>query len=249
MTRIRAAMHVHSEWSYDASWTLDSIAAAFGRRKYRVVLMAEHDQGWDEARWSEYVRACRAASRDGVLLVPGVEYSDPADAVHVPVWSSNFLGASLPTDELLKRVQQDAAFAVLAHPQRRDAWRCFRAEWAKTLSGIEVWNRKYDGWAPSRAGLAIAAKYPSLATCIGLDFHTHKQFSPMAITIEVGDHPSVDSVRRALRAGRFTASFGGFHPDAFATGHAWRVMRAAEWGRRRTGRVIRRMKSRRNTVV
>ena len=50
MTRIRAAVHVHSEWSYDGSWPLTRIATAFSRRGYRAVLMAEHDRGFDAHR-------------------------------------------------------------------------------------------------------------------------------------------------------------------------------------------------------
>src|SRR5205814_8273350 len=82
---VRAAAHVHSEWSYDASWALPDLARAFARRGYDVVLMAEHDRGFDETRWDEYKRACAQAGGDRILLVPGMEYEDAADGVHVPV--------------------------------------------------------------------------------------------------------------------------------------------------------------------
>jgi predicted metal-dependent phosphoesterase TrpH len=42
----QATCHVHSEWSYDGSWTLPRIAEAFGRRGSDVVLMSEHDKGF-----------------------------------------------------------------------------------------------------------------------------------------------------------------------------------------------------------
>ena len=104
MTGVRAAVHVHSDWSYDGTWTLPRLAAAFERRGYGVVLTAEHDRDWDAERWSSYREACAAASRPSLLVVPGIEYADPSDTVHVPTWGERFLGAGLPTAELLGHV-------------------------------------------------------------------------------------------------------------------------------------------------
>ena len=62
MRTIRAAAHVHSDWSYDASWPLPDLARAFARRGYDVVLTAEHDRGFDAERWAAYRMTCAAAS-------------------------------------------------------------------------------------------------------------------------------------------------------------------------------------------
>ena len=62
MRTIRVAPHVHSEWSYDAEWPLAELADAFRQRKYDVVLTAEHDRGFDGARWDAYRQACADAS-------------------------------------------------------------------------------------------------------------------------------------------------------------------------------------------
>src|SRR5258708_3566891 len=151
MTRvIKAACHVHSDWSYDGKWTLPDLAAAFGRRGYRVVMMTEHDRGFSEARRLEHRAACAAASSDELLLLPGIEYSDATNALHVLVWGQvPFLGEEMPTAELLRRVKAAGGVAVLAHPSRRQAWKVFDSGWTDGLLGIEVWNRKTDGWAPS----------------------------------------------------------------------------------------------------
>ena len=83
MRTIRAAAHVHSDWSYDASWALPDLARAFARRGYDVVLMAEHDRGFDAERWAAYRMTCAAASSDRILLVPGMEYEDADNVVPV----------------------------------------------------------------------------------------------------------------------------------------------------------------------
>jgi hypothetical protein len=73
MTSVRVAAHIHSSWSYDAKWSLQDIARAFRRRRYNVVLMSEHDRGFDQQRWVEYQKACMGASAGDILLVPGIE--------------------------------------------------------------------------------------------------------------------------------------------------------------------------------
>ncbi|MEX0746110.1 MAG: hypothetical protein WD118_10960, partial [Phycisphaeraceae bacterium] len=91
---ITAAVHMHSDWSYDGEWPLDRLAACFARRGCRVLLMSEHDRGFDEARWQAYRQACQAASTDRLLLVPGMEYSDPTNTIHILTWGeAPFLGA------------------------------------------------------------------------------------------------------------------------------------------------------------
>ena len=103
MTARVAACHVHSEWSYDAEWTLEELATEFSNQGCEIVLMSEHDRGWDQQRWSVYKEACREASSDHLLMVPGIEYSDPRNAIHVLVWGSeDFLGEGLETPELPK---------------------------------------------------------------------------------------------------------------------------------------------------
>ena len=117
MKTIRVAAHVHSEWSYDAEWPLAELVRAFRDRMYDAVLMAEHDRGFDDARWDAYRAACMEASTEELLLVPGMEYEDSASLVHVPVWGVDlpFLGAARPTEELLRDAKEHDAFTVFAH--------------------------------------------------------------------------------------------------------------------------------------
>src|SRR5258708_1224111 len=99
---IKAACHIHSDWSYDGKWPLAELAKEFARRGYGVLMMTEHDRGFSEKRWSEYREACAQASSTDILVVPGIEYSDGANPVHVLTWGAvPFLGENMPTGEML----------------------------------------------------------------------------------------------------------------------------------------------------
>src|SRR5579884_631413 len=144
-----AASHLHSEWSYDGSWTLAALRDRFAARGYRILLMTEHDRGFTTERYEKFREACAAASSREVLVVPGMEYSDRDNRVHVLVWGVPFLGEGLPTETMLEAASAANGVAVLAHPSRKGVWRSVNPGWIERLTGIEVWNRKYDGWAPS----------------------------------------------------------------------------------------------------
>src|ERR1700676_673824 len=153
---ILAVCHVHAEWSYNGSWSLQDLGQEFHRRGFRIVMMTEHDRGFTPTRFAEYRKACAQASSERILVVPGIEYSDAANRVHVLVWGPvPFLGEGMPTGEILEAVHSAGGVAVLAHPSRRDAWKSFEPCWAKLLLGIEIWNRKYDGWASSQTAPAL----------------------------------------------------------------------------------------------
>ena len=163
--------------------------------------MAEHDRGFDDARWEAYRAACAEASTEDLLLVPGMEYEDAASLVHVPVWGVDlpFLGAARPTEELLRDAKAHDAFTVFAHPARRNAFRSFRPEWTPYLDAVEIWNRHYDGIAPYPEGRRFAEEQ-GLRAFAALDFHTRRQFFPLAVIMEVAEPVSTYSRdRRSAR--------------------------------------------------
>jgi hypothetical protein len=234
MTTIRVAVHVHSEWSYDARWTLPALAEAFAKRRYDAVLMSEHDRTFDERRWQQYRRACVDASDGRILLVPGMEYEDAESAVHVPVWGEEmpFLGAARPTADLLRDAREAGGFCVFAHPWRRDAFARYDEKWTPLLGAVEIWNRQYDGIAPNPGGLPLARRL-GLTPFVGLDFHTRRQFFPLALSLEIDPPLSAAAVVRALHARRFRAEAMGMSALRFAEGVPAVPARAAEGARRR----------------
>lgn len=240
---IKTACHIHSEWSYDGKWSLLNLAEAFGRRGYRVLLMTEHDRGFTDARLLDYCNACAQASTDTVLIVPGIEYSDAENVVHILVWGvPSFLGEGLPTEELLRRVAAADGIAVFAHPSRKDAWKKFSPQWAPHLLGVEFWNRKTDGLAPSRTAPSLLQS-SSLIPFVGMDFHTKRQFFPLATEIKMEAPITEAAVFRGLKSKSVRATAFNRPLEDFAP-NGWRrsSLRTAEWGRRVGAQLFRRFK-------
>jgi hypothetical protein len=240
-----AACHIHSDWSYDGKWSISALAAEFERRGHRILMITDHDRGFSESRHRQHREACVEASSERLLVLPGMEYSDAANVVHILVWGPvPFLGEGLPTLDILKAAEASNGVAVLAHPSRREAWRLVEHEWVNYLLGIELWNRKTDGWAPSSAASQLIER-TSVVPFVGMDFHDRNQLFPLAMEINTSDSPlDEDSVLDSLRARRCSAhAFGvpfnkNFYPGAIL------ALKVAESGRRCTARLCKRFLSR-----
>lgn len=240
MSTVRAAAHLHSDWSYDATWPLARLADTLARRGYRVALMTEHDKGFSPERLREFRSACAAASNERILVVPGIEYSDAENLVHILTWGDvPFLGEGAPTLDTLTRVRDAGGVSVMAHPSRKNAWREVTPAWAERLTAIELWNRKSDGWAPSRDAARLALEH-GLPVFAGMDFHRSRQLWPLAIDLEIEGVITEASVIAGLRSGRWEAKAWGVPVSWFASGAIGGSARAAEWVRRNAARNVRR---------
>ena len=236
---IKAACHIHSDWSYDGKWRLKNLSSEFARRGYRVLLMTEHDRGFNETRRLQHREACEQASSSEILVVPGIEYSDAENIVHVLVWGSvPFLGENVPTSELLKQVRAANGIAVLAHPSRKNAWQKFETSWISELIGIEMWNRKTDGWAPSRTARALIDR-STLLPFMGLDFHDRRQFFPLATMLDLESPVSEARVLAELRAGRCRSFAFGAPVERILVPHRELGLRGIERCRRFAAMVYR----------
>jgi hypothetical protein len=244
---VRAVAHVHSEWSDDAAWPLTRIAAAFARRRYSVVLLSEHSRGFSGAKWHEYMAACTEASTTQVTLVPGIEYGDADNVVHIPVWGNvPFFGEAPDIQDLLATSTEAGGTAVLAHPWRREAWRRIDPQWGTYLTAVEVWNRKYDGVTPNHDSFALADNL-QVQPFVSLDFHTRRQFFPLSLAIGLTTRDGAensgaitpDEVYTALRATRFAPYALGVPLAKFRSGAPRAALRGLEVGRRAVARLAR----------
>lgn len=238
---IRAVCHVHSDWSFDGKWPLEKLAAFFSRRRYQVILITEHDQGFDDFRFRQLREACRGASTADLLLLPGIEYSDPSNRIHLLVWGDiPFLGSGNEADKILDAVQERAGVAVFAHPSRKNAWELFKPEWKEKILGIECWNRKTDGWAPSRnAGPLL--QMTRAVPFVGLDFHDARQIFPLTTVLQLDRPVSEEAVLSALRARRCHSEAFGLPLKCFVENSGAKVLHGAEFLRRRAALLLRRI--------
>jgi hypothetical protein len=243
MNAARFAAHAHSDWSYDGRFSLPAVARLLAALGYRGVLMSEHDRGFDEDRWAAYREACASASTPTFLVVPGIEYSSPDNVIHIPVWGDlPFLGEELETTALLQTVGELGGAAVFAHPSRLAAWQRFAPEWSRHLLGVEVWNVKQDGYAPSADGIELWRRYPALMPLADLDFHTVRHLFPLALEIGVPDRLTVRSVHTALRNQELRGLAFRSPVQSFTQGRPRQRAIAAErsrtWAFRRVKRVV-----------
>lgn len=208
--KVRAACHIHSDWSYDGAWSLEALAHEFSRWGYGILMMAEHDRGFNESSWRLYRAACARASSDKIFLLPGIEYSDKTNTVHVLVWGDvPFCGEGLATGQLLAFVKSANGVAVFAHPSRREAWKSFELEWANLLLGIELWNRKVDGWSPSKTALPMLRASGAIPFA-AMDYHGRRQSFPLSMVLDLQDGINEDSILDCLRNGHCHAQVFGF---------------------------------------
>lgn len=235
---ILAACHLHSVWSYDGSWSLEALSATFSRRGYRILMMTEHDRGFTASRYDQYREACAQASCDEILVLPGTEYSDATNRIHVLAWGVPFLGEGLPTNEVLEAVRAANGVAVLAHPSRRDAWKCFEPRWADRLLGVEVWNRKYDGWAPSKTAPALLQTARAIPF-VGMDFHTQRQSFPLAMALDIHTNVAEETVLHCLRSRRCSPRAFGVPLSRNLFRQALPVLSMAERSRRTVASIAR----------
>ena len=128
---------------------------------------------------------------------------------------------------------------MIAHPWRRDAWKRYDPSWAQHLTALEVWNRKYDGLSPSRPALELARR-DNLREFVSLDFHTSKQFFPLAMALRLpGEVVSRDAVHSALRSGAFDPMLFSRSALKFMRGPALRTLETLETARRAVRRLLR----------
>jgi hypothetical protein len=180
---------------------------------------SEHADSFDHDRWERYRQACLEAGSNEFLIIPGVEYSDPSNVVHLLVWGDiPFLGKMDDTERLLKTAYELGGLIVLAHPSRKNAWQKFEISWTPFLIGIEQWNRKVDGVAPSVEATILLDQCPTLLPFVGLDFHRINQFLPLAMTFEDGGTLSEERVLKVLRERNFSAEAFGLSLKRFRGG-------------------------------
>jgi len=243
MTKVKAVCHVHSDWSYDGTWPLEKLVKVFGRLGIGAILTTEHERGFDETRWANYRNACREASNDKVKVVPGLEYSDKTNTVHILTWGAvPFLGVEQETGELLKGVSKFGGVAVLAHPDCREAWEKFELSWAKHLRYIEVWNRKFDGFSPSQKGLELLSAYNQISPLVGMDFHCGKQLFPLSMIVKLNGTINEQAVFKSFFEGRVCPSVWGLPLSCFTGRTGIKATKWIECSRRNLLRVIREIK-------
>ena len=245
---MKVACHIHSEWSYDASWTLEELARFFSNRGYQALLMTEHDRGFSQQKLDEYRDACATASNDSITLVPGIEYSEPSNTIHILTWGDvPFFGENQDTLSMLQHVKDHNGLSVFAHPSRKSAWKRFDLNWIPLLDGIELWNRKSDGISPSPHSAKLVAE-TGLAGFYGLDFHRVNQNFPLSLKLKnPDDRLETSSLLESIRLKEFELNAFSFSSHQIETNPIRTIATFAELTRRVLAKACRLLRSHADT--
>lgn len=247
---IKSACHLHSTWSYDGQWSLHKIAKFFSRLGIKVLLMTEHDSGFNESRWLGYRKECKEISNNRLTVVPGMEYSDKTNTIHVLAWGDMpFLGSGTKTGRLLRLISKHKGVSVLAHPGCRDAWKLIDPSWFEYLSGIEVWNRKSDGFSPNQKSVELFLRNKELVPIAGLDFHCWRQLFPLWVNFDMSSPMTEQNVISAIREKRCCSSALAAPLSYFLEGRAAKCARLSERVRKSILQRLRSLSKNSDTVI
>ncbi|MDN5763608.1 MAG: hypothetical protein L0H41_14995 [Microlunatus sp.] len=233
MSVLKLAPHIHTEASDDSDWPLRRLASTLKWWGFDGMLVSDHDRTMDGSKWRRLQAECdRVGDETGFLIVPGVEYQDPDHVVHVPVFGRMpFQGRSPDIMSLMRSAREQGSVAVFAHPARRNAWQRWSPKWAAHLSGIEVWNRKYDGIAPNAWALDTAREH-DLMPMVGLDWHGPRQLFGLALEVPAPaaatNRARSDAVLAVVLTGRARCTAFSVGVERFADGFLGDLTRRAE---------------------
>lgn len=150
---LKGIYHAHSTYSYDGKKDIDEIAAWVQENDYDFIILTEHDYGFSEEKFQDYLNKCR--NIDEVTIIPGIEYSFDSEKgpIHISVFGlENFIDLTklpLSIEKFLQKVKENGGVSVLNHSFRVIGQ--LKGVAFEILDFIEAWNLVYDiKYAPNK---------------------------------------------------------------------------------------------------
>lgn len=201
---LRGDLHVHTCRSPDSDTTLEQALSAAKAADLDFLALTDHNLAPDPSLFP-------AGRRQGILVIPGVEYS--TDRGHL---LGLFLERPCPPAEegrvtfsqAVAWIRQSGGLAVLAHPFQSTAQtveeRMAQLEsLSPQLDGLEVCNRRATKKRRSANSLAEQAKarfLPQGSATAGSDAHSPQEIGTAVLTVTV-EEPTPQALRQALTQG------------------------------------------------
>ena len=173
--RLTLDLHLHSQASPDGRMTVEEIAAAARARGLHGVAVCDHD-----------VVYTGPTEVDGVLLIPGVEFSTEHGHllglfVRQPMVYTTW-------EETTQAVRRLGGLTVLAHPFQHRKEEGKLVPLVPYLDGMETWNGRANRKNPqANAQAAAFAKDYGLIPTAGSDAHLAQEIGNGTITVEAAD--------------------------------------------------------------
>ena len=204
---LKGVSHVHSTYSFDGKVEIQQLHSFFEARGFNFVLMSEHIEELGLEQMQRFFDDCLRVSTPQCALIPGIEI----DALHILIFGitrPEFMSGLLSFTE---DCHSKEALIILSHPLKIQ--RGIPDAVAPMLSGVEIWNSRYDSrQTPRFASLGLLDRLqkarPGLLPMCGMDFHSYSDFANIWLELETADR-SPCGIMDALRAGRFRICSAG----------------------------------------
>ncbi|HZR45791.1 MAG TPA: hypothetical protein VFA47_03740 [Candidatus Manganitrophaceae bacterium] len=201
-------LHIHSNYSSDAEWSLQKCKTAFQKEGYHFLGMTEHAEDMDDASLAVWTEACQLLSDSEFLFIPGLEFSLGPE-IHILGFGLRRKVSGRSIGELIARIREAGGVAVWAHPLPEAINLIYPH--VTELNGMEIWNGRYHGGKSPSLRLLLALEKlreanPMFHGFGGIDFHEGEQERGIAVALRAERTPA--SILEALRAGRFEIKKG-----------------------------------------
>ena len=241
MKHIKALFHIHSTYSYDGEWSLEKLKNSAIKHGYNALFICEHNRNFSDKKFKSLIKECDNLSDDKVLLIPGIEYEDADNIIHICTFGlKNLISEYSSINDLLQKVVKENGIAVYAHPEGKHSYKKIDKNVFSLLNGIEVWNRKEDGIKPSKIAWSLYKKH-KVTPFVSLDFHRKAQLFPLSILFR---NISLDKeeILESIRNGKLVSTAFGIPISFFYNPIIYLCMVSVDYTRKGLLSIIRKIK-------
>ncbi len=204
---LAGVLHVHTAYS-DGEFAPSELRRALEKDGCRFACLSDHAEAFDTTKVAAFRSECASLSDSDFLMVPGLEF-ECEGRFHLLGYGCTELTTSRDPERVMQHIRANGGVVVLAHPMEEHLAQLERL--APGLSGIEVWNSKYDGrYAPRLTPFdsvrRLRAAGHGLHAYFGLDLHWRTQFRGLQVRVSTGRLEQTALLAR-LRAGDFVGTY------------------------------------------
>jgi predicted metal-dependent phosphoesterase TrpH len=212
MKRIKVAIHLHTDYSFDSNIPPEALVEHAEREGVDVVAVTDHDT---------VDGALAVRNLDGVRVIVGEEISS-CDGHILGLFLEETIPPGLSGSETIERIHDQGGLALAAHPLAtlcRDSLQGALASLSGLLDGIEIHNAQnplpWEDWRAAR--FARKRGLPGFAGC---DTHVRGRLAPAWQVMPAFSTPA-EFLERLRDAELHLARFGPRYYAQMGLRHVW----------------------------
>lgn len=200
----RGVVHIHTAFSSDGRLAPADIAALCRKKGLSFAAISDHAEDMDEADMHRLVRECEEQSRNGILLIPGLEHRFRGGVHILALGQDRVVRGESGLDTL--RILANCGCALIAAHCRPDDY--LPDSLLEKLTAVEIWNvSRHTRYLPASGCMAAyrrwARKHQTLYAIGGLDMHTGCEFG-CEVRLELACEMTAEAVLAEIENGRFS---------------------------------------------